>query len=299
MKRMLAGLIMILLASASAQAADQRGMMGGRMMEMMKGMVCEGHNPWFHQGVTLLLRSAEKLGLDEKQKGQLEEFRTRYSKEIIRQNAELDIAEIDLEALLKKPDIDLSKVKETIKKVKDIEGQIRYLRVEAFAEARKVLTDEQRGKLNKLMEKPMAPMMMQEMMGRMMEDMGGMMGKESEAEGPMTQEKAAGEVTVVATFKNPESAGGKDDLVFHVKFDTHTVDLDKYNIEKGVILKDDNDMVYKPSSVKPSGSGHHREADVSFKNPGKVKYLKLAIKALAGVKETEFKWEIEKEMMGD
>ena len=124
-----------------------------------------------------------------------------------------------------------------------------------------------------------------------------MAGKEAKAQGSsMTQEQKAGDVTVIAVFKNPDSLGGKDKLVFNIKFDTHTVNLDAFKFNEGIVLKDDKGNIYKPASVKETGSGHHREADVKFKNPGKVKSIELIVKDLAGVKETVFKWEFSEGM---
>lgn len=303
MKKILIALMLVGLLSTFSSADERRGMMGGHMGEMMKGMMGMGENPWFHHGVSMTLMNAEKLGLSDKQKEQLEDLKDKYTKEIIRQDAERQIAEMDMDKILKADDTDLSKVKDALKKVEGIETQIRYIRIEAFTEARKVLTEEQKGKLKKLMEKPVAPMM-KEMMGGMMEGMGemmggGMMGGESGEKGPMTREKAAGEVTVIATLKNPDDIGGKEDLEFEVKLDTHAVNLDAFNFEKSVILKDDKGKTYKPSSAETSGSGHHREAEVYFKNPGKVKSLELLVKDVGGVKETVLKWEISPKMMGE
>lgn len=304
MKKVLIALMLVGLLSTFSSADERRGMMGGHMGEMMKGMMGMGENPWFHHGVSMTLMNAEKLGLSDKQKEQLEDLKDKYTKEIIRQDAERQISEMDMDKILKADDTDLSKVKDALKKVEGIETQIRYIRIEAFTEARKVLTEEQKGKLKKLMEKPVAPMMMKEMMGGMMEGMeemmgGGMMGGESGEKGPMTQEKAAGEVTVIATLKNPDDIGGKEDLEFEVKLDTHTVNLDKFDFEKGILLMDDKGKTYKPSSTETSGSGHHREAEVYFKNPGKVKSLELLVRDVGGVKETVLKWEISPKMMGE
>jgi Spy/CpxP family protein refolding chaperone len=306
MKKLFIGLMLVAFFSTYSQADERRmgqgmrGMMGqGMMGEMMREMKGMWSNPWFRYGVTLTLQNAEKLGLTDKQKEQLEDIRRKYTKDIIRQDAELDIVELDIEKLLGEPAIDLAKVKDALKKIGDIKMQIRYLRVEAFVEARKVLTDEQREKLKKLMEKPVAPMMMREMMGGMMEGMGGMMGGEKGEGGPNTQEKAAGEVTVIATFKNPEDVGEKEDLEFDVKLDTHTVNLDAYNFEKNIILRDETGKTFKPASVKTSGSGHHRSAEIGFKNPGKVKSLELLVRDVGGVKETAFKWEVSPKMMGE
>lgn len=299
MKKVLIALMLVGLLSTFSSADERRGMMGGHMGEMMKGMMGMGENPWFHHGVSMTLMNAEKLGLSDKQKEQLEDLKDKYTKEIIRQDAERQISEMDLDKILKADDTDLAKVKDALKKVEGIETQIRYIRIEAFTEARKVLTEEQKGKLKNLMEKPVAPMMMKEMMGGMMEGMGEMMGGESGEKGPMTQEKAAGEVTVIATLKNPDDIGGKEDLEFEVKLDTHTVNLDAFNFEKNIILKDDKGKTYKPSSTETSGSGHHREAEVKFKDPGKVKSLELLVKDVGGVKETVLKWEISPKMMGE
>jgi len=131
------------------------GMMGVRMRMDREGM---GHyRRWFQYGVTLMLQNADKLGLSDEQRKQLDGIRIRYSKDIIKQDAEMKIAEIDLGSLLKEPEINLSEVKEALKKVEDTKTQIRYLRIMAFVEARKILTGEQRNSLKKLMEMRPAP----------------------------------------------------------------------------------------------------------------------------------------------
>lgn len=269
--------------------AEGCDMVGGGVKGGMMGL---GSSPWFHHGVTLTLQNADKLGLDERQKGQLDEIRARYTKDIIRYDAELKIAEMELDTLLGKRDIDLPKVNESIRKAAGVEAEIRYLRVEAFTEAMKVLTDEQRKRLKELMEMPSTPMKMEMMDCPMMKGMQGMMGERAEAEGPMTQEKTAGAVTVNATFKNPGVIGGKEGLVFNLNLDTHTADLDTFNFGEGVILRDDMGKTYKPTTVEPTGSGHHRSALLRFTNPGEVKSLELVVKDLSGVKETVFKWEL-------
>jgi Spy/CpxP family protein refolding chaperone len=153
-----------------------QGMMGGQQMGMMcpmmqqmhggqqimggiKGERMGRHQPWFKHGVSLILRNSGKLGLNDQQKTKLNEIRRKYSKDIIRQDAELKIVEIDLDAILKVPDMNLGKVKEVLKKIEGIKTQIRYLKIEALAEAKKILTEKQRETLRKIMEEP-PPMMM-------------------------------------------------------------------------------------------------------------------------------------------
>jgi Spy/CpxP family protein refolding chaperone len=109
------------------------------------------HNPWFRYGVSLILYHGDELGLSDEQRKQLDDMRRKYSKDIIRLSADSEIAEIDLEALLREPEANLSQVKEALKKVESAKMQIRYLRIEALFEARKILTSEQRSSLKKLM----------------------------------------------------------------------------------------------------------------------------------------------------
>jgi Spy/CpxP family protein refolding chaperone len=109
------------------------------------------HNPWFRYGVSLILYHADELELSDEQREQLDDMRRKYSKDIIRLSADSKIAEIDLEALLKEPEANLQQVKEALKKVESAKTEIRYLRIEALFEARKILTSEQRSSLKKLM----------------------------------------------------------------------------------------------------------------------------------------------------
>ena len=146
----------------SGQGMMQCGqpMMGQGMMGGMMGMGRERmgrHKQWFQYGVTLMLQNADKLKLSDEQIKKLDNIKRKYSKDIIKQDAEMKIAEIDLGALLKESEINLSEVKEALKKVESTETQIRYLRIMAFVEARKILTDEQKNSLKKLMEMRGAP----------------------------------------------------------------------------------------------------------------------------------------------
>jgi Spy/CpxP family protein refolding chaperone len=142
------------------QYVGPRGGHGYGMGPDVRGMTRErkGHyRRWFQYGVTLMLQNADKLGLSDEQIKQLCEVKRKYSKDIINQDAKLKIDELDLRALLKESEINLSEVKEALKKVENSKTQIRYLRIMAFVEARKILTDEQKNSLKKLMEMRTAP----------------------------------------------------------------------------------------------------------------------------------------------
>lgn len=126
---------------------------------------------------------------------------------------------------------------------------------------------------------------------------GGMMGnsENKQTEG-FTQEAEAAGVTVKITYKNPAESKNP---VFNVVLDTHSVDLDQYKFDQNTLLRDDTGKEYRPDIVSSSGSGHHREATLEFKDtdlPG-AKYIELVVEGVAGVDERVFKFELQNEMM--
>jgi hypothetical protein len=106
-----------------------------------------------------------------------------------------------------------------------------------------------------------------------------------------TQTVAGGGVTANVTFFNPRSADGPR---FQVVLDTHSVNLDAYDLGSIAALRDDTQKTYGPTAIENKGSGHHREAVVTFPklSPG-AKWIELIIKDVAGVKERTFTWNLE------
>ncbi len=109
------------------------------------------------------------------------------------------------------------------------------------------------------------------------------------ASGP-TQTNAGGSVTVSVTYLNPE---GAEDARFQVALNTHSVDLDGYDLKTLALLRDDTGKSYKPTQVENEGGGHHRRTVIVFpKASPRAKKLELVIKGLAGVKERIFHWDL-------
>lgn len=73
-------------------------------------------------------------------------------------------------------------------------------------------------------------------------------------------EKEEAEVTVIVEYLPDKST---DDMVFQIVLDTHSVDLDAFDFQKDVALEKDNKSS-SPVIIDQSGSGHHRQAEVSF-----------------------------------
>jgi hypothetical protein len=109
------------------------------------------------------------------------------------------------------------------------------------------------------------------------------------AEAP--QSNSAGGVTMKVTYLNP---GGADGPRFQVVLDTHSVNLDAYDLKSLTILRDDAGKSYAATRVENKGGGHHRETTVSFaKLDQDAKRIELVMKDVAGVKERVFSWKIE------
>ena len=106
----------------------------------------------------------------------------------------------------------------------------------------------------------------------------------------LTRTHSGGGVTVKVTYLN---AAGKDDVRFQVVLDTHSVDLDQYDLQALSLLRDDTGQSYQPTKVENKGSGHHREIAVVFPKPSAgAKRLDLVIKDVAQVKERIFSWDL-------
>ncbi len=134
---------------------------------------------------------------------------------------------------------------------------------------------------------------MEDMDKHMQDHMGGMMGttENKETKGLAEEAEAAG-VTVKVTYENPSDKNP----VFDVAFDTHTVDLDRYRFEDITVLRDDSGKVYNATLVSSSGTGHHREANLEFKDAdiSRAKSVEVVVKGVAGVDERVFRFETRK-----
>lgn len=111
------------------------------------------------------------------------------------------------------------------------------------------------------------------------------------AAAPTTRTDSGGGVTVKVTPVGLKASGA---LRFEVVLDTHSVDLDAYDLKRLVVLRDRAGNVYHPTSVESKGSGHHRSATVIFPTPSNnTKHVELVIQGVAGIKERVFQWELE------
>ena len=105
-----------------------------------------------------------------------------------------------------------------------------------------------------------------------------------------TRTDTGGGVTVKVTYLNPQ---GTEDARFEISLDTHSVNLDSYDLKALSLLRDDAGKTSQPTTVENKGSGHHRQVMLVFPKAGTgSKRLELVIKDIAGVKERAFVWDL-------
>lgn len=65
-----------------------------------------------------------------------------------------------------------------------------------------------------------------------------------------TEKKTVGEVTITATFRNPEDIWDPGYLIFYVQLDSDTKNLDDLDFDKDIVLRDDNEWTYLPQMIE-------------------------------------------------
>jgi Spy/CpxP family protein refolding chaperone len=93
---------------------------------------------------------AEKIGLSEEQKTKLDDIITNHRKDMIRKNADISLAEIDLNKLMSQDNPDMNLVKENILKIATMKADTEFTKFKAMIDAKNVLTKEQQEKFKQL-----------------------------------------------------------------------------------------------------------------------------------------------------
>jgi Spy/CpxP family protein refolding chaperone len=106
------------------------------------------------------------LGLDEKQKAEVKEIKSRVMKEMIKKRADEHVARIELKDLLDKDPVNMKAVEAKLKQIETINTEMHLSLIKAREEVKSKLTPEQRKKFKEMleMETDMGP----PLMGRMM-----------------------------------------------------------------------------------------------------------------------------------
>ena len=104
-----------------------------------------GHSPFTH-----VLQFKHDLGLTDAQTTAINDRKFEYDKAQIKIQADLEIARMDLHRLLHSETIDENKIRKLADNIGGLKGQMVKARVEAKLSILKILTDEQRKKVNQM-----------------------------------------------------------------------------------------------------------------------------------------------------
>jgi hypothetical protein len=104
--------------------------------------------------ITIILEHRDQLALTPEQATRLETLRQEFTRESIRRDADLRVAEMDLTALLEQTPADLAKVEAKIRELEKLRADLRIARIRTLEQGRAVLTPEQRTKLQALLGGP-------------------------------------------------------------------------------------------------------------------------------------------------
>lgn len=116
----------------------------------------------------------------------------------------------------------------------------------------------------------------------------------SVASSAATQTNEGGNVTVKVTWQGTNAGP-----VFTVALDTHSVNLDSYDLRQLAVLRTDQGVEVSPSGWDAPNGGHHREGRLTFPTTtadGKqvlgqsTRTIELVIRNVAGVPERTFRW---------
>ena len=116
------------------------------------------------------------------------------------------------------------------------------------------------------------------------------------AKGPtngLVQSSTGSTVTIDIEWLRPDD----DLLIFAVALNTHSVDLDHYDLGELATLRDDEGEEYHPTSWDSAPGGHHRQGTLTFPFPyslsqEKAKYIQIVIRDVDDIDERLFKWEL-------
>jgi Spy/CpxP family protein refolding chaperone len=124
------------------------GMMHGKMMGMGKCPMCKmsgmmkNDNPMPNDPMSIL-DNADRLKLTDQQKMAIEATHLAHRKDIIKKQADLQIANVDLDALIKNDKPDLDAIKTQLGKIANMEVEIKFAHIKFGADIRSILTKEQ------------------------------------------------------------------------------------------------------------------------------------------------------------
>jgi hypothetical protein len=104
-----------------------------------------------------------------------------------------------------------------------------------------------------------------------------------------------GPVEITIVYLNPLEKQTDSEISFEVRMNTHSVDLDAYEMEKICILQIDGGPDQRALGwFEPGGGGHHVSGVLKYTGPvpSDAKFLQVIIRDVGGVPERVFEWKL-------
>jgi Spy/CpxP family protein refolding chaperone len=147
----------------SPATREELGRAFDELAEQLRGLE-EQWRAYFHPNeprserplISIMLGHRQELGLTPAQVQELERLRADFQREAIKRDADLRVAEMDLQALLKADPVDLTTVEGKIREIERLRADLRIARIRAIEQGRAQLTPGQRAKLADLLARPWA-----------------------------------------------------------------------------------------------------------------------------------------------
>lgn len=130
------------------------------MMDKMKGNMPMGNMPMKGPDMMAYI---EKLQLTPEQRDKMDSTKIAHQKDMIRKNADRDIAQIELDELMRKDDPNLTAVGDQLKKIANMEADLKLAQIKIMVDIKALLTKEQKDNLKMMMERDRMNMAMGKM----------------------------------------------------------------------------------------------------------------------------------------
>jgi Spy/CpxP family protein refolding chaperone len=136
----------------AGQMGMGQGMMCPMMQKKMESGMPMGNMQMMGSIIDQIMGNADKLQFTQDQRDKLDNLVSVHRKDMIKKKADLDVASIDLEGLMKKETPDLKAVADQFKKVSGLEADLKYSEFEFSVNVKALLTNEQKDTLKMMMK---------------------------------------------------------------------------------------------------------------------------------------------------
>ena len=103
-----------------------------------------------------------------------------------------------------------------------------------------------------------------------------------------------GPVDITAIYLNPLGKAGDSELRFEVKLDTHSVELEQYELKEISFISFDDGTESKSIGLNREGYGHHITYILLFEGPipAEARTMTLIIRNVGDVTERSLEWKL-------